>query len=175
MPGLRSRFMRQMRFGVLVLIGCLLSTGISFTMVRVLLRDYSMVNLPPTETVRLAQTLRRTSNQFVAVCSEYNERLPPESGAPLPDDEAWIRQQFLPVLRELQRELAGINAGSTSALTIFRDTIDRAIGMATYPGDGVLRARVLAAAKDAVGRVEAWIAESTVAPARLESPVKVDF
>lgn len=175
MGAIQSRLTRQLRAAAIVMVGCALSTGISFTLVRYALRDYSMVDLPEVETVRAAQTLRFIANLLAEACTDYAERFPPESGAPLPDDEAWIRQSFLPALRELERELATLSADFAPPVPILRDAVDRAIGMTRYPGDQVLRARVLESAKTAISAANLWIEGQRIPESRLETAARVGF
>ncbi len=165
------RAARTVRFGLLTLAAMLASVALSYTVVRHMTRNVTMLQQLPRETVDFARQTRAACNTLAELANELAFRVPPHAPAPNQDALAWMRGPFQVRLRALQQQLGSNTAwpkGSATALTKnlharLAAAADRAAALAARPEDNALRKRALTDIRDAVHAAETWLLESGAA------------
>lgn len=171
------RLLRTARFGLLGTIACLMSVGISYSLVRHWTRGATIVTPLTPETLRVASQFREVSNRLATLANKYLFRFPKAASAPGEEGRTWMQNHFRPEAMALQQMLAGDHQRSLPGRDVAARKVhgaltaaaDRAAAAAARPDDAALAKRALLDIRAAVRMAEAWIARSG-AERRLDSP-----
>ena len=160
--GVAKAVFRGIRFTVFLVVSCVVSVFLGYSVVRHLAENETTPSSRPAAAVAEGEELRAFANELAGLTGEFIRRISHEDPTLSRAFDRWNTQDFMPRLNDLRLRLqAASKLGDTQ--TVLLRAADRVAAMAGNPARPHLRQLCTSDVQRAVGFVEERIAELGVA------------
>jgi hypothetical protein len=155
---------RRFRFIGILLFVFTFSMAISFTTVRLLTRDLSLVRRVDAATWEQAVQLRQWTVSISRIAAAWRQQAPGDNAALSPAARRWIQEEFRRDVQRLRRKIAAaqVRPAAANIHQALAAAVERLAALAAHPEDTALRRAAIEEARRAAARAETWIRDSGV-------------